>query len=62
MNFLKEWRETLNHISEANNNGIITTGQVGSRPIGVLMGFNTSVNPFSSHDSWKNKLKNLYSK
>ena len=60
--FPERWRETLNHISEANNNGIITTGQVGSRPIGVLMGFNTSVNPFSSHDSWKNKLKNLSAK
>ena len=51
--FPERWRDTLNHISEANKNGIITTGQVGSRPIGVLMGFNTSVNPFSNHEAWK---------
>ena len=59
--FPDRWRDTLNHISYANKNGIITTGQVGSRPIGVLMGFNTSVNPFSSHEAWK-KIKHLSNK
>ena len=51
--FPERWRDTLKHIAEANKKGISTTGQVGSRPIGVLMGFNTSVNPFSSHKIWK---------
>ena len=56
--FPERWRDTLKHIAEANKKGISTTGQVGSRPIGVLMGFNTSVNPFSSHKIWK-KIKHL---
>ncbi len=56
--FPDRWRETLSHIINANKMGINTTGQVGSRPIGVLMGFNTSVNPFSSHEAWQ-KIKDL---
>jgi len=56
--FPERWRETLTHIKNANKAGILTSGQVGSRPIGVLMGFNTSVNPFSSHEVW-DKIKNL---
>ena len=59
--FPERWRDTLKHISEANKKGILTTGQVGSRPIGVLMGFNTSVNPFSSHEAWK-KIKHFSAK
>ena len=56
--FPNRWKNTLSYIKHANSEGILTTGQVGSRPIGVLMGFNTSVNPFSSHPIW-NKIKNL---
>ena len=56
--FPNRWKKTLSYIKNANREGILTTGQVGSRPIGVLMGFNTSVNPFSSHPIW-NKIKNL---
>jgi len=58
--FPDRWRETLKYIKKANSLGIKTTGQVGSRPIGVVMGFNTSVNPFSSHSQWK-QLKHLSS-
>ena len=58
--FPDRWRETLRYIKQANSLGIKTTGQVGSRPIGVVMGFNTSVNPFSSHSQWK-QLKHLSS-
>jgi len=54
------WRDTLSYIKKANSLGVKTTGQVGSRPIGVVMGFNTSVNPFSSHKEWK-YLKSLNS-
>ncbi len=56
--FPERWRETLKHIIEANKNGYPTTGQIGSRPIGVLMGFETSLNPFSTHNAWK-KIKHL---
>ena len=47
------WRETLSAIEAANREGLAVTGQVGSRPIGILMGLDTSVNPFSSHAVWK---------
>ena len=56
--FPDRWKKTLSHIVDANKIGVNATGQVGSRPIGVLMGFNTSVNPFSSHSIW-NKIKDL---
>ena len=48
------WRETLAHIHAANRSGINVNGQVGCRPIGVLMGLETSIHPFSTHPSWKN--------
>ena len=48
------WRETLAHIHAANRSGINVNGQVGCRPIGVLMGLETSIHPFSNHPSWQN--------
>ncbi len=47
------WRETLGAIEAANQEGLTVTGQVGCRPIGILMGLDTSVNPFSTHAVWK---------
>ena len=47
------WRETLDHIEQANALGLTVTGQVGSRPIGLLMGLETTVHPFVSHPAWK---------
>ena len=47
------WRETLSHIASANKAGLEVTGQVGCRPIGILMGLATSINPFSSHRAWQ---------
>ena len=59
--FPNRWKNTLKYIKKANSLGVKTTGQVGSRPIGVVMGFNTSVNPFSTHKEWQD-LKLLDSK
>ena len=39
-------------IAAANRDGVRVTGQVGCRPIGVLMGLNTSINPFTGHPAW----------
>ena len=47
------WRKTLLHIANANAAGLQVTGQVGCRPIGILMGLASSVNPFSSHPAWQ---------
>jgi N-acyl-D-aspartate/D-glutamate deacylase len=52
------WRRTLAGIQAANRDGIAMSGQVGCRPIGVLMGLDTTINPFSSHPAWED-LKDL---
>ncbi|MFT7649341.1 MAG: N-acyl-D-aspartate/D-glutamate deacylase [Candidatus Poriferisodalaceae bacterium] len=46
------WRETLDQIHEANADGISATGQVGCRPIGVMMGLDATVNPFRNHPAY----------
>ena len=46
------WRRTLAGIEAANRDGVRVAGQVGCRPIGVLMGLNTSINPFTGHPAW----------
>ena len=47
------WRETLAQIGQANNEGLSMTGQVGCRPIGVLLGLEATVNPFGNHPAYK---------
>ena len=46
------WRETQAQIHEARKAGVQVNGQVGCRPIGVLMGLETTIHPFSSHPAW----------
>jgi N-acyl-D-amino-acid deacylase len=46
------WRETLDGIHAANAAGVKVTGQVGCRPIGIMMGLETTVHPFSQHPAW----------
>jgi N-acyl-D-aspartate/D-glutamate deacylase len=46
------WQETLAGIHQANREGLTVVGQVGCRPIGVLMGLETSVHPFATHPAW----------
>jgi|TARA_B110000467_G_scaffold164892_1_gene196447 N-acyl-D-aspartate/D-glutamate deacylase len=52
------WRETLAQIGEANAQGIVANGQVGCRPIGVLLGLDVTVNPFGNHPAYK-KIEHL---
>ena len=47
------WRDTLAGIRRANDEGLAMTGQVGCRPIGVMMGLDTTVNPFASHPAFQ---------
>ena len=47
------WRQTLDQIREANAQGLTATGQVGCRPIGVLLGLDATVNPFGNHPAYK---------
>lgn len=46
------WRETLDGIHTANRRGTRVIGQVGCRPISILMGLETSVHPFSTHPAF----------
>ena len=47
------WPETMAHLAAANRLGPPIRGQVFPRPIGVVLGFDLSVNPFSLCPSWQ---------
>jgi N-acyl-D-aspartate/D-glutamate deacylase len=47
------WRETRAGIHAARKAGMAVNGQVGCRPIGIMMGLETSMHPFSSHPVWR---------
>ncbi|MCY3561415.1 MAG: amidohydrolase family protein [bacterium] len=47
------WRQTLAHIGAANADGVAANGQVGCRPIGVLLGLDATVNPFGNHPAYR---------
>ncbi|KRB70650.1 N-acyl-D-amino-acid deacylase family protein [Noviherbaspirillum sp. Root189] len=47
------WRDLLNRIGEANKQGLEMRAQVAPRPIGILLGLQTSRGPFQNCDSFK---------
>ena len=47
------WRQILGHIKDANDAGIKIIGQVMGRPVGVMLGFEISQNPFLPCPSWQ---------
>src|SRR5260221_5003335 len=47
------WRETLDQVTAVRTAGRAANAQVGSRPIGVIMGFETTVHPFAAHPVWR---------
>ena len=46
------WRETLDQIHGVRQAGRAANAQVGSRPIGVIMGLETTAHPFAAHPAW----------
>lgn len=48
----KLWRETLDQIHAVRRAGRMANAQVGSRPIGVIMGLETTAHPFAAHPVW----------
>ena len=48
----KLWRATLDQIHQVRRTGRAANAQVGSRPIGVLMGLETTAHPFAAHPAW----------
>jgi N-acyl-D-aspartate/D-glutamate deacylase len=47
------WRETLAQIHAARADGLEVTGQVGTRPIGVMLALEGTVHPFLTHPLWQ---------
>jgi N-acyl-D-aspartate/D-glutamate deacylase len=47
------WRETLDQVHGVRAQGRAANAQVGSRPIGVIMGLETTVHPFAAHPVWR---------
>jgi N-acyl-D-aspartate/D-glutamate deacylase len=47
------WRRMMRMIGEANNAGHLMRGQIMGRPIGLVLGFELTDNPFSGHPSYK---------
>lgn len=47
------WRQTLRMVEQANREGTVMVAQVTGRPIGVLMGLDLSMHPFSSCPSYQ---------
>jgi len=46
------WRELLDNVAEVNRAGFDMKAQVMGRPIGVMLGFEISQNPFIGRPSW----------
>ena len=51
------WRKLLGKISQAASEGDVMRGQVAPRAIGILLGFNATLNPFLLHPSYQSILK-----
>ncbi len=47
------WRETMADIADANADGAKIVGQVLTRPTGIMLGFEISLNPFMSCAAWR---------
>src|SRR5262249_13256424 len=51
--FPERWRQILQCIERARADGLPISGQVSSRPTGVLMSLSSSLHPFMNHPSYR---------
>jgi N-acyl-D-aspartate/D-glutamate deacylase len=49
----ESYRLSLAALAQANASGLPMKAQVAARAIGIVLGFDASLNPFSSHPSWR---------
>jgi N-acyl-D-aspartate/D-glutamate deacylase len=49
----EQWRRLLDRLSEATARGLPMKAQVCGRPVGILFGFELTLNPFSHHPSYR---------
>ncbi|MDC0986344.1 amidohydrolase family protein [Alphaproteobacteria bacterium] len=54
----ERWRDLMDKIAAANDDGLRFYGQVLTRPTGIMLGFEISQNPFINRPSW-DKIANL---
>jgi N-acyl-D-aspartate/D-glutamate deacylase len=47
------WRKVLGYIDDAAAAGLPMRAQVAGRPVGLMFGLETTLNPFCTHASWK---------
>ena len=47
------WRKLLGWIDEAAASGLPMRAQVAGRPVGLMFGFEATLNPFCTHPSWR---------
>jgi N-acyl-D-aspartate/D-glutamate deacylase len=47
-----DWRTLLDRMSEATAEGVTMRGQVGARAVGLLLGFDATLNPFMEAPEW----------
>ena len=47
-----DWRMLLDRMAEATADGVTMRGQVGSRAVGLLLGFEATLNPFMLAPAW----------
>ena len=47
------WRKLLGWIDDAAAAGLPMRAQVAGRPVGLMFGFDTTLNPFCTHASWR---------
>jgi N-acyl-D-aspartate/D-glutamate deacylase len=47
------WRKILGLIESASDGGLVMRGQVAPRPIGILLGLTTTLNPFTTRPSYQ---------
>ena len=47
------WRRQLQALDEANAAGLVMKGQVAGRPVGLVFGFELTMNPFSRHETYR---------
>ncbi len=49
----QRWRQTMATINAAAARGLSITAQIAARPVGLLLGFELSRNPFQTHPSYR---------
>jgi N-acyl-D-aspartate/D-glutamate deacylase len=55
----ERWRDLLAAVDAANADGVVVRPQVGSRPIGIMLGLDATLHPFLTHPTYAKELARL---